>query len=280
MKATKSRPKKPDDLPIKPRRMDFQFDGSVPRYWFDNDPFLTHFLNAMSLLFPEGERFFVDAVRRYRDQIEDPERQKDISGFIGQEAMHSLEHANFNDFLERHGYPADQLQAALKRDLDQVREQAPPLRQLAITVALEHITAVLAELMLEHNDVRDKVHSKVRPLWVWHAIEETEHKAVAWDLFQDVGGTYGMRVRALLRASVMLAITTTRFQYRFLEKDGLARKPGVWLRGAWRLWGPKGYLTRLAPVYLAYFRRDFHPWQIDNAAVARAWRAQLPAPAG
>lgn len=223
----KSRPRKPADLPIKPRRMNFQFDSSVPRYWFDNDPFQTHFLNAMSLLFPEGEQFFVDAVRRFRDRVDDPERQKEISGFIGQEAMHSLEHAHFNDFLEHYGYPADRLQASLKEGLDQMRENAPALRQLAMTVALEHITAVMAELMLEHGDVREKVHAKVRPLWIWHAIEETEHKAVAWDLFHDVGGTYAMRVQALIKATLMLMTTTTRFQYQFLKKDGLALKPGV-----------------------------------------------------
>lgn len=256
--------------------MDIGFDGSVPRYWFDNDPFMTHFMNALSLLFPEGERFFVDAVRRFRDQIEDSGRQRDLSGFIGQEAMHSRAHHRFNEFLERHGYPADRLEGALKRDLDQVREHLPPLRQLATTVALEHVTAVMAELMLDHEDVREAIHSRVRPLWLWHAIEETEHKAVAWDLFQDVGGTYGMRVRAMLRASLMLAITTTRYQYRFLAKDGLAGRPSVWLRGWWRLWGPRGYLSRLAPAYLAYFRPDFHPWLIDQSAQADYWKNRLP----
>lgn len=271
------RPEKPRSLSIEPRRMDFVFDDRVPRYWFDNDPFLTHFLNAMSLLFPEGERFFVDAVRYFRDRVEDPDRQKEISGFIGQEAMHSREHSSFNDFLARHGYPAQRLQDDLRRDLQFVREQVPRRRQLAITVALEHITAVMAELMLEHDDVRERVHCRVRPLWVWHAVEETEHKAVAWDLFQDVGGDYALRVKAMLRASLMLMITTTRYQYRFLARDGLAHRPDVWVRGLWRLWGPRGYLSRLAPAYLAYFRPDFHPWQVDNADLARRWKDWLPA---
>jgi len=273
----RKRPGKPRDLSIEPRRMDFAFDAGVPRYWFDNDPFLTHFLNAMSLLFPEGERFFVDAVRQFRDEVDDPDRQKEISGFIGQEAMHSLEHGSFNDFLERHGYPANQLQEALKRDLQYVRENESPIRQLAVTVALEHITAVMAELMLGHDDVRERMHRRVRPLWVWHAVEETEHKAVAWDLFHDVGGDYGMRVRAMIRASTTLMITTARYHYRFLARDGLAHRPGVWLRGLWRLWGRRGYLSRLAPAYLAYFRPDFHPWQVDNAELARRWKASLSA---
>ena len=269
------RPQKPADLPIEPHRMDFRFDGQVPRYWFGNDPFLTHFLSALSLLFPEGERFFVDAVRHFRDRIADPERQRDISGFIGQEAMHSLEHRTFNAFLEQNGYPADKLEGVLREELQKAREEATPLQQLAITVALEHITAVLAELMLEHEDVRDRLDERVRDLWVWHAIEETEHKAVAWDLYQDVGGDYATRVTAMLKATLLLIYTTTRFQTALMRRDGLSRNPLVWAKGIWRLWGYKGYLSRLAPAYLSYFRPDFHPWKIDNSPVAKAWRRRL-----
>lgn len=271
----KARPQKPADLPIEPHRMDFTFDAQVPRYWFDNDPFLTHFLGALSLLFPEGERFFVDAVRHFRDQVKGEERQREISGFIGQEAMHSLEHKTFNAFLENNGYPADKLEAILRRELQQAREEASPLQQLAITVALEHITAILAELMLEHEDLRERLHESVRDLWVWHAVEETEHKAVAWDLYQDVGGDYATRVTAMLRATLLLAYTTTRFQAAFLRRDGLSRNPMVWAKGIWRLWGYKGYLSRLAPAYLSYFRPNFHPWKIDNSPVAKAWRRRL-----
>ncbi|HBS14603.1 MAG TPA: metal-dependent hydrolase, partial [Alcanivorax sp.] len=94
-------------LPIRPRRMNFRFKGlENTRYWFDDDPVLTHFMNVLSVTFPDGERFFVDAVRAFRDRVDDPQRQKDISGFIGQEAMHSLEHQAFNDLVSGKGYEA------------------------------------------------------------------------------------------------------------------------------------------------------------------------------
>ena len=271
-----TRPQKPADMEIKPHRMDFEFDPSVPRYWFDNDPFMTHFMNALSLLFPEGERFFVDAVRHYRDRIKDDQRQQEISGFIGQEAMHSREHASFNAFLQAHGYPADRLEEMLAQDLANARRELPPKAQLAVTVALEHITAILAEMLMEDADVRENIHGKVRNLWLWHAVEETEHKAVAWDLYQDVGGTYLGRVGAMIRASLLLTLTTTRYHYQLLDQDGLARRPSVWAKGLWRLWGRRGYLSRLAPAYLTYFRPDFHPWKIDNGNLAKTWKRKIP----
>ena len=86
---------KPAQVDISVRRMDFEFTD-IPRYWALNDPVCTHLLNALSLTFPDGERFFVDSVRALRDRVEDKARQKEISGFIGQEAMHSKEHETFN----------------------------------------------------------------------------------------------------------------------------------------------------------------------------------------
>src|SRR5699024_4378992 len=90
---------------ILPRRIKFAYKGLVDtRYWYDDDPVLTHFMNVLSVTFPDGERFFVDAVRALRDRIDDAERQKEISGFIGQEAMHSLEHKAFNELMANKGY--------------------------------------------------------------------------------------------------------------------------------------------------------------------------------
>ena len=100
MKLRLIKKRKTPAISITPRRMGFTFEGLEDQpYWFDNDPVLTHVLNVMSLTFPDGERFFVDSVRALRDQAKGPDRQKDISGFIGQEAMHSLEHQAFNDLI-------------------------------------------------------------------------------------------------------------------------------------------------------------------------------------
>lgn len=273
----RSRKKKPaNTLTITPQRMDFDFAG-VPKHWFDNDPVLTHFLNALSLTFPDGERFFVDSVRAFRDAVSDPAQQKEISGFIGQEAMHSLEHDTFNKMLATQGYreQAEGGQKLARYLIKQGNERLSDKQKLAATAALEHITAILANRLLKDPALLDSMDPAVRELWMWHAIEEIEHKAVAFDLYQDVCGDYRLRVRILMAASLALASYTSKYTWAFLKQDKLHRNPLVLARGAWRLFGFNGLLTRTVPDFLQFLRPGFHPWQEDNSALVARWRGIL-----
>lgn len=193
-KTPESKPvaRTPDNVAIKPQRMGFEFGEQVPRYWLDNNYTLSHTMNALSVLFPQGEQFFVDSVRYYQDQIKDSKLKKEVRGFIGQEAMHSLEHKAMNQHVREQGMPVEELEEHLEVVLDLTRK-LPKRHQLAITCALEHMTAMMADMLLARDDVRDDMHETMRPLWVWHAIEETEHKAVTYDVFNQVGGTYAER---------------------------------------------------------------------------------------
>ncbi|MBF1802111.1 metal-dependent hydrolase [Alloalcanivorax profundimaris] len=275
-------------LPIRPRRMNFRFQGfEQNRYWFDNDPVLTHFMNVLSVTFPDGERFFVDAVRAFRDQVDDPQRQKDISGFIGQEAMHSLEHKAFNDLVAGHGEGYDALVGealgVAQRLLAGARKHLSAERQLAATAGLEHITAILADTILRRADMVEKMDPSVRPLWVWHAIEETEHKAVAFDLYQDVSGDYWQRQRAFFYGTAYLTVFSAYFTWRFLKEDGVHRRPLTLAKGLWKMFGysfgHKGVVTQAIPAWFQYLRPGFHPWQDDNSHLLEQWRDTLPEPA-
>lgn len=266
---------RPAQVDIRPRRMDFVFDQNTPRHWLGGDPFLTHLFNALSLTFPEGERFFVDSVRLYRDRIMDPAQQKDVSGFIGQEAFHSREHEALNQWLAEQGYPVGELERRVKKLLSFPRRFAPMQRKLAITCALEHLTAILANDLLQHSDVRERIHPAMRPLWEWHALEESEHKAVAFDVYRAHVGGYMTRVLVLVLATSMLMLVGSYFQYRLLKVDGLHRRPGLWLRGVWSLWRPGGMLFRIVPAWLAYFRPGFHPWQNDNRDLIQRYQKQF-----
>lgn len=264
--------RKPRTIKIQPRRMDFPF-AQVDRYWFGNDPVMTHFLNALSLTFPEGERFFVDAVRAFREQITDPELQQEISGFIGQEAMHSLEHQSFNELLANMGYEQE-AQGGMdfaKEMLSRARQWLTPKQQLAATVALEHITAILAHRLLSNPKWTKTMRPDARALWIWHAIEEIEHKAVAFDVYEKIGGTYKMRTRLLFYATLYLMGYTSRYTWALLKKDKAYRRPLTLGKGLWHLFGPFGFITTTIPSYLSFYHPNFHPWQQDNSAlVARA----------
>ncbi|OLL28907.1 metal-dependent hydrolase [Burkholderia sp. SRS-W-2-2016] len=255
-----------------PVRRDLRFNLPAERAcdWHAQGSHVTHFYNALSLLFPAGERFFMDSVRNYRDQIDDPELKKQVLGFIGQEAMHTREHIEYNDLLQQAGLPAHKLDNRLLWFLNQFRKYLPHSYQLAITVCLEHYTAMLAAILLEDSSrIAGSVEGYTQ-MWTWHALEETEHKSVSYDVWNAVLKP-GLR-RYLLRTGTMLTTTLIfwlivfDYNVRLIVAD---RKRGGHLRGLWRLtryvWGPRrGVLPSIAGEWLSFFRPGFHPWDHDN----------------
>ncbi|MEE2601526.1 MAG: metal-dependent hydrolase [Pseudomonadota bacterium] len=259
-----SAPKKLNNSDIQPRKMDFSFDPAMPRYWFDNDQFKTILLTALSCTFPEGERFFVRSVRHYQKQLRDPMLREQVKGFIGQEAHHGNEHDAFNHFMESKGVPTRKVDEFVNRGMRFMAKHLSPQRQLAKTCALEHFTAMLAELMLEHPDFLKGMDERMLPLWLWHAVEESEHKAVAFDVYQEQVGNYWVRTSEMAFTTLEF-ISFTIFHYHQLRKG--MDDPTDWrsVRGGvnWLL-GKPGWLRKLGKSYLAYYKRDFHPAKRDS----------------
>ncbi|MBW0148255.1 metal-dependent hydrolase [Marinobacter arenosus] len=264
----------PDKVAIKPQRMGFEFGESVPRYWLDNSYLLSHTMNALSVLFPEGEQFFVDSVRAFRGQIQDAKLKNEVRGFIGQEAMHSLEHDAMNRHVRDQGMPVEAMEKDLKVLLDAVR-LLPKRHQLAITCALEHITAMMADMLLERDDVREDMDESMRPLWVWHAIEETEHKAVAYDVFQQAGGTYAERAVYQVISTGVLGVVATWFTGRMMLQDRKNFSVTDAARGLWRMWGANGTFSSLIPTWLEYFKPGYHPWDKDNSDLIARFKDEI-----
>lgn len=264
----------PDHVTIKPQRMGFEFGAEVPRYWVANNYLISHTMNALSVLFPEGEQFFVDSVRAFRSQIHDPKLKEEVRGFIGQEAMHSLEHIAMNQHVRDQGMPVEAMEKDLKVLLDAVR-LLPKRHQLAVTCALEHITAMMADMLLERDDVREDMDQSMRPLWVWHAIEETEHKAVAFDVLQQAGGTYAERTAYLVISTAILGVVATWFTGRMMLNDRKNFSVTGAAKGMWRMWGRNGTFSSLIPTWLGYFKPGFHPWDKDNSELIADFKTQI-----
>src|SRR3954462_7299700 len=188
------------DRQIPTRRISFEesLQGLPKHFAADGDLILSHVAASLSAVFPDGEDFFVRSVRNFRDQITDAELKRQVAGFIGQEAMHGREHRTFNDRLDELGYPTKKVERFTKKGLE-IRERImSPKSNLAATAALEHFTATLAELVLSDQQTRDLFgHDEVRNLFVWHALEESEHKAVAFDVYKAVGGSERTRVMTM-----------------------------------------------------------------------------------
>jgi predicted metal-dependent hydrolase len=263
--------------PIPVRTVDLALSEQTPLYWYGGDPFKTHFMNALSATFPEGEAFFVRSVRHYRDRIDDPELLADIRGFSGQEAMHSRKHLEHVELLARQGYPwLLRLNELARREM-RFYNRRMPLYSLATTAALEHLTAIIARGILSDPERwLGPMHSDIGPLWRWHAVEEAEHKSVAFEVLQRVSGSRAVRVFALIGATLGLFLDNFIRLFYLLRKDGLAWKPRVWLGGARWLWGRQGLLRALIPDYLEWYRRGFRPDQRDDQPLIDAGLSRLP----
>jgi uncharacterized protein len=256
-------------LPIR-RDLHFRLEAEDVRAWHSRGPQTTLFGHALSLLFPEGERFFIQSVRHYRDSVTDPELKKAVTAFIGQEAMHGREHEDYNRLLHEIGLPAQRVERHLLAVLKFLHKHLPASIQLAVTIALEHFTAMLANLVLSDPRVIQGATPRMTALWRWHALEETEHKAVAYDVYLVGVGrgpfAYLLRTITMLITSVILWCTVFSVHTGLLLADKNPRTWAGW--GAYFnfLFGSPGLLRRLALPWLDYFRPGFHPWDHDNSS--------------
>lgn len=265
----------PNNVSIAPRDREHAIADALGRDWFDEHPFKTAWFNAMSITFPLGEKFFIDSVRHYAGQIEDPKLQGEIRGFCGQEGFHRREHQRYNQSLcQQRGYDLEYLEGRLERNIERAKKLLSPLEQLASTAALEHITAILAEASLDPAaPMMENVDPSMQALWDWHAAEEMEHKSVAFDVYRAVGGSEKLRKRALRQATFFLFLDVIGGLIHMLRRDRQLWKPRVWLDG-WRfLFAPGGVLRRVWPAYKEYYREGFHPWQRNTHSLLEQWKS-------
>lgn len=264
-------------MPIKDiqvRKLAVRPGKSTPKYWFAEDVFLTHFFNAISSTFPEGERFFIRSVRYYADQVKDPQLIRQIAGFLGQEGQHSKEHDGHIQLLLDQGYTILQSLNRNQRLISDAFNRYMPKFALALTTAVEHVTAIFAHQILAHPDHWiEPMHPSMRPLWRWHAIEEAEHKAVAFDVYQLAVGSNPLRRLAMVQVTCGFLVEVFIRHCLLLGKDRALRPKVLW-HGCKALFGRNGYLRVLAPKLGVYYRSDFHPWQQDNTQTLTQRRQQ------
>ena len=257
------------------RRPDIDYlDPPLPKYFVADDLMRSHIAAMLSSVFPEGEDFFVRSVRNYRKKITDPELKKQVSGFIGQEALHGREHREFNETLQSLGYPTRFVDRRTKHGLAILNKIAPKRTQLAVTAALEHYTATLAEVILSDDEARGEFRSdEVRDLFTWHALEESEHKAVAFDVFQEVCGKHHVRVGVMMAVHIGFLLGMTSAVMLSVALDPQARKPRTLLRSLRRLRHHPFFSRRVVERLRDYNRRDFHPDDHDTDELMHRWRS-------
>jgi predicted metal-dependent hydrolase len=265
----------PVDVQIKPRNRSHNIADALQGEWLDNNAFLTAVFNGMSITFPAGEKFFIDSVRHFAGDVTDPVLKNHIKGFCGQEGFHRREHQRYNEALcDARGYDLDRLEKKLTGRLDWARENLSPLQNLAITVAIEHFTAVLAELLLRPDSVMNRADPAMRDLWRWHAAEEMEHKSVAFDVYQAVGGSEKLRLSVMRSASFFIGFELLRAVFYILRKDKQLFNFSLWRKGLAGLFGKHGAFTGGWAPYKEFYAQGFHPWQQDTRQLLVDWAAE------
>lgn len=271
----------PSDVTVQPRNREYDVARALATDWFDNHAFKTAWFNAMSITFPLGEKFFIDSVRHFAGQITDPKLTEDIRGFCGQEGFHRREHQRYNEALCRlRGYNLQVMEGRLERNIQRSYKFMSPLQRLALTAAIEHITAIMAESALSLDDpMLGSADPAMQALWRWHAAEEMEHKAVAFDAYRAVGGTEKMRRRAMRQATFFLALDIGVGLVHMLRKDKQLWNWRLWREGWQFLFFKGGILRRVGPAYREYYREGFHPWDRDTRALLQSWQTGEAVPA-
>lgn len=261
--------------PLMVRKLLVDLSQGFPRHWLGGKAFRTQYFNALSMSFPVGEQEFIDAVRAAAETLpadaDHASLRATIQDFVGQEATHRRIHSLYNEELAKQGlvnhwqnWARNQIELGLRR-------KVPPLSRLAVTAAFEHCTAVLADITLRHPEVLDDADPMLATLWRWHAVEETEHKAVAFDLFRTLGGDRRTRVRWYMYAMWSFTTRATGQTINNLWHDRVLFKPSTWLDAASFFFGRYGlFWLTIGPLF-SYMKRDFHPWQHDNRELATTW---------
>jgi len=248
---------------IKVRKPHLEFDDSIPKHWNKNNPVATHGFNALNILFPASERFFINSVNNYKDQITCPILKQQVKGFTGQETMHANEHERYFDFLESQGYRFRGFLNLFERYMMLTRRSGFTKFNLASTAAAEHYTATLAGIALSEPSILEDINLTMKKFFVWHACEEIEHRSVAYDVMATAGVNYSTRILAYLLVTFDVLTWLAIFSYKLLRQDGLS---------FWQIWQYKKALkkqTKCVPkkvrkAFRVYFHRDFHPSKYDN----------------
>lgn len=268
----KSYQNRPKAAGITVRRPQFN-PQAIKRHYFANSPVMSHVLTALSSTFPIGEQFFVHSVRNVRDRVQDEKLQAEIAAFIGQEAMHSKAHADFNDAWRRDDYNLDNFQAWLARHDERIKK-APYRAQLAVTCAFEHFTALLGGYILRHPEVLKTLDDDAVKLWVWHAIEEIEHRAVAYNTYQAVYADHKLRKNVMRAVTTSFASLTFYSASRLFMQDKWKSLPKIGgnLMGIFLI---AKMFVQLLPEYLSYYKDDFNPEEIDYSKEVNYWKERL-----
>ena len=265
--STRSAASSDHDIPL--RKPNLEFDASIARHWMNGNAFATHFFNGLNLVFPDGERFFVKAVHDHLGRITDPVLLRQAKEFAAQEGQHANQHEKYFDCLRAQGYEIDRYLRRFHHFMTWTNRWVPASLRLSMTAGAEHYTAVLGAGAIEEFDLLADADPTMRKLIIWHATEEVEHKAVAFDVLRATHPSYLLRIAGFVIATIALFGWSFAGTRMLLKQDRITRDDVAAQRKLALARDDGRGLARIRAGIRAYFRRDFHPNEQDHLELAR-----------
>ncbi len=179
------------------RKMRFAFaDYDVPFLWNETNPAFSAMANAVSFLAIAFEKMIVSTMAEAKPLLAGSPIADEADAFVRQEGQHSMAHRQHARGLIK-AYPA------LKETLDEVIaafddlvENKPLKYRLAYTADLEATFTPVFKLMLDNDDTLFAPgDDRVASLFLWHFVEEVEHRSSALIIYNDLVGDPWYRAR-------------------------------------------------------------------------------------
>ena len=255
---------------------EIDWENGFERHWFDGNAAVTHAFNALSFLFPQGEKYFIDSARDVFAGLDEHARSRveaEVKGFIAQESTHSHQHSMYNAILQRQGYE-NVVHDLVDKLLTLSRRWFSALTNLAVVAGYEHYTAILGNYILNNPQIFGMANSDLALLWGWHSAEETEHKSICFDLYKAAGGGWLRRVSTFMVVSLEFGLLFGRVYISMLFRDGCLKPANIFptMRQFIKFFlGRSGLAWHLLLYGLHYFSPLFHPWNQDNRDKLEFW---------
>jgi predicted metal-dependent hydrolase len=268
-------------MPI--RHFDFKFDPQTfdSKFYMQKE-WATGYFMALSIFLTYGEELVIETARYHRDFIQDPVLKQRITALIGQEALHSKLHNEYNEVMKPHNYPVTFYRFLAEKVFEYGFLKFPQPLKLSMMAGIEHFTAVLAEYMMKHEDhFYYSDDEKARALWLWHMLEESEHKDIAYDVYQVLSGNYALRIFGFGVAFLTIfgGVSLGALLLPFIQNPRNIVSLSFWKEAktsASLLFGPKnGVFGSSMGHILDYFRPDFHPNDHDTTAYLAYYKEKL-----
>jgi len=263
-------------MAIQPRSVKFTYNDIKQAFFFDNNGPISAFWVGLSSIFPLGEQEFINSVMLFKDQVTDEKLKQELMDFAKQEAEHAVQHRKLNSLFENMGYSINKIEDFTRTKIQERVNTWTPAQRLARTVAAEHVTAVFAHFALTKPHTMNNIPESFRHLLQWHAIEEIEHKSVAFDVYKHcVGDMKALRRQyrhfAFFEFPMNMRGITKRLLKDLHHKSSRDERKRMWTY----LFGKDGMLSSMKHLYWMFNKKDFHPWQHDDSTLVEEWKIKL-----